>query len=265
MPVWLWGPPDARKEEYDEMLSVKRWPLALFLALSTLSIPRVQAQQPAIPQPSPLPPNQPVTYRYSDNDGFGTITLTDIGVDPGTGGHLLQVRIVQNGTTFDGSGLTYPLPTEPRPLNNLITFTVQAQGGVPFFFQGKMGLGVEFQGSGTFHPVSDPTQSQPWGLLFVPGNPNPGPTVTLSIDQGCGSTYVRGQPIVIQFGSSVNDTLTLISQRSDGSQSVVFANFAVQAGQTYSVSSFVGNVVGQRTLTLTGTSGGQATCTFTGQ
>jgi len=249
------------------MLSVKRLPLALFLALSTLTIPRVQAQQPAIPQPSPLPPNQPVTYRYSDNDGFGSITLTDIGVDPGTGGHELRVTIIQNNVRFDGSGLTYPLPNEPRPLNNLITFTAQAQGGVPFFFQGKMGLGVEFQGSGTFHPVSDPTQSQPWGLLFTPGvpGPNPGSTLTLSIDRGCGSVYPRGAPIVIRVSSSMNDTLTLISRRSDGSQSVVFANQPVQAGQTYPITSFVGNVVGQRTLTLTGTSGGQTTCSFTGQ
>ena len=151
------------------MHPARRLPLALVLAMSTLVVPRVQAQQPAIPQPSPLPPNQPVTYRYSDNDGFGSITLTDLGPDTGTGGHILRVSIVQNGFQFDGSGLTYPLPNEPRPLNNLITFTVQAPGGVPYFFQGKMGLGVEFQGSGTFHPVSDPTQSAPWGLLFTPG------------------------------------------------------------------------------------------------
>jgi hypothetical protein len=249
------------------MHRVTRLPLALFLALSTLAVPRVQAQQPAIPQPSPLPANQPVTYRYTDNDGFGSITLTDIGVDPGTGGHVLRVSIVQNGARFDGSGLTYPLVSEPRPLNNLITFTVQAQGGVPFFFQGKMGLGVEFLGSGTFHPVSDPTQSQPWGLLFSPGvpNPTPGPTLTLSIDRGCGSLYPRGAPIVIRFSSSVNDTLTLVSQRSDGSQSVVFANQTVQAGQMYAISSFVGNVVGQRTLVLTDGSGATATCSFTGQ
>jgi hypothetical protein len=128
-----------------------------------------------------------------------------------------------------------------------------------------MGLGVEFQGIGTFHPVSDPTQSQPWGLLFVAGNPNPGPTLTLSIDRGCGSIYPRGASMVIRFSSSVNDSLTLISRRSDGSQSVVFANQPVQAGQTYAISTFVGNVIGQRTLTLTGTSGGQTTCSFTGQ
>ena len=253
------------------MHPARRLPLALVLAMSTLVVPRVQAQQPAIPQPSPLPPNQPVTYRYSDNDGFGSITLTDLGPDTGTGGHILRVSIVQNGFQFDGSGLTYPLPNEPRPLNNLITFTVQAPGGVPYFFQGKMGLGVEFQGSGTFHPVSDPTQSAPWGLLFTPGVPTPtpvpapGPTLTLSIDRNCGSVYPIGAPITITYSASTNDTLTLISHRSDGSQSVVFANQSVQAGQTYSVSSFVGNVLGQRTLVLTGASGAQAVCSFTGQ
>ena len=243
---------------------------ALVLAMSTLVAPAVRAQQPAIPQPSPLPPNQPVTYRYSDAQGFGSITLADLGADTGTGGHILRVNITQIGVSYNGSGLTYPLPAEPRPLNNLITFTVLDPAGTAYFFQGKMGLGVEFQGNGTYHPVSDPTQSATWGLLFSPGvqpptpTPPPGPTLTLSIDRGCGSGYPLGGPIVISYSASANDTLSLISMRSDGTQSVVFANQPVQAGQTYSVSSFVSNVPGQRTLTLSDTSGAQATCTFTG-
>src|SRR5207253_6354927 len=144
-----------------------------------------------------LQPNQPVTYRYSDAQGFGTITLTDAGTDTSTGGEQFKVTIAQNGAQFSGSGLAYPLAGAPPPQNNLLTFTVQDATGRAWFYQGKVGLGVEFQGSGTFHPLNDPTQIRNWGLLFVP-NPGPGPgpveTLSLSIDRGCGNTYPLNAP-----------------------------------------------------------------------
>ena len=86
--------------------------------------------------------------------------------------------------------------------DSLITFSVQDASGRAWFYQGKVGLGVEFQGSGTFHPLNDPTQIRNWGLLFVP-NPGPGPgpveTLSLSIDRGCGSTYSLNAPIRVTF------------------------------------------------------------------
>ncbi len=251
------------------MPAVKRLQFMLALAMTVLVTPRLQAQQPADPQPSPLPLNQPSTFRYTDAQGFGSITLTDVGPDSATGGHLLRVTIIQNGVRYDGSGLTYFLASEPRPLNNLITFTVRAPGGQAYFYQGKMGLGVEFQGSGTFHPVTDPTQSATWGLLFTPGVPPPPPgppstTLTLNIDRGCGSGYPIGGPIFISLSASANDTLTLLSQRGDGSQFVLFANQPVLAGRTYSFAAMVANLLGQRTLILRDAQGVQTTCSFTG-
>jgi hypothetical protein len=246
--------------------------VALIGTLGALAIPRAQAQQPLpnIPSPSPspvFPINQPVTFRYTDAQGPGSITFVDLGPDQVTGFDLLRVDISQNGVSYHGSGITTPIPGAARPLTNLVSFTVVSSNGVAYFFQGKMGLGVEFQGNGTYFPVSDPTQVASWGLLFAPGTPTPGPTpqpLRLSIDRGCGSGYPIGGPIVITYSAAANDTLTLLSLRSDGTQSMVFSNQPVVGGQTYSVSTFVSNVPGQRTLILSGTSGAQTTCGFTG-
>src|SRR5437660_3004274 len=119
----------------------------------------VQTNQPKILHPSPLPLNQPVTYSYTDAQGTGSITLTDVGADLATGGRELRVSLVKNGAHADGSGLTYLLTDPPPALNNLITFSVVAPDGTTLFYQGKMGVNGVFQGHGTFHLVrdSDPT------------------------------------------------------------------------------------------------------------
>jgi hypothetical protein len=240
---------------------------------------RAQSSFPATPATPPrpdiptsatvLPLNQPSTFRYSDPQGMGSITLTDLGPDPVTTFDLLQVSIAQNGVTFRGSGIATPIPGAPQPFNNLVSFTVTTPNGTAFFFEGKMGLGVEFQGQGTFHPVGNPTQRANWSLLFLPGpnpspNPGPGATLSLSVDHGCGGVYVLGAPLIITYSASMNDRLTLMIRRSDGSQSVLFANLPVMGGQTYSIQTFVSSLVGMRTLSLSDSSGAQATCTFTG-
>jgi hypothetical protein len=205
--------------------------MTLIGAMSLAGAPCARAQSSfpstSAPQPGPniptgttvLPLNQPSTFRYADPQGMGSITLTDRGPDPVTTFDLLQVSIAQNGAIFRGSGITTPIPGAAQPFNNLVAFTVIAPNGTAFFFQGKMGLGVEFQGQGTFHPVNDPTQRANWSLLFLPG-PNTGATLSLSVDHGCGGAYVLGAPLVITYSASMDDRLTLMIRRSDGSQSV---------------------------------------------
>jgi hypothetical protein len=78
-----------------------------------------------------------------------------------------------------------------------------------------------------------------------------------------GSVYQLGAPLVITYSASADDTLTLLNQRMDGTF-VVFSNQPVKGGQTYSISSFVGNQAGPRTLILKDPAGVQTTCTFTG-
>src|SRR5947209_13846512 len=144
--------------------------LALSLGISALVVPSVSAQnptvlQPATPQPPFLPLNQPTVFGYSDAQGTGTLTLTDIGPDPATGGREFKVSILKSGVKADGSGLTYLL-NEPTPAsNNLLTFSVVAPNGIALFYQVKMGGTAQFQGQGTFHTVADPTQIAVWNLF----------------------------------------------------------------------------------------------------
>jgi hypothetical protein len=246
--------------------------VALIATLGLVAAPHVQAQSanPNIPIPGQstiFPVNQPVTFRYTDTQGAGSITFVDLGLDQVTGFDLLQVTIAQNGLTYNGSGIATVIPGAAQPLTDLVSFTVVSPSGVAYFFEGKMGLGVEFQGSGTYHPVSAPNQLASWGLLFAPGTPPPGPQPTalsLSLDRGCGSVYPLGGPMIITFSAASNDTLTLMDQRNDGTLTL-FANQAVVGGQTYSISTFVSMVPGPRTLILTDPAGGQAVCTFSGQ
>lgn len=246
------------------------WAAALLAALGLLASPSARAQTtlPSItPQPSAspvFPINQPQTFQYTDAQGTGTITFVDLGVDPNTGFDILRVSIAQNGLSYTGSGIATPIPGAARPFTNLVSFSVISSTGIAYFFEGKMGLGVEFQGQGTYFPVNNPTSTGSWGLLFVAGNPPPtGSALSLSLDRGCGSTYPLGASQTITYSSSVNDTLTLLNQRSDGTF-VLFANQPVVGGQTYQLNTFVSNVPGLRTLILRNSSGQQVTCSFTG-
>lgn len=147
--------------------------MAVSLALSVLVAPPLFAQQPtmlqpATPQPPVFPLNQPTVYGYADAQGSGTITLTDIGADPATGGRELRVSILKNNVRADGSGLTYLLADPPPALNNLITFSVVAPDGTALFYQGKFAGTAPVQGQGTFHTVADPTQIAAWSLFAPP-------------------------------------------------------------------------------------------------
>jgi hypothetical protein len=254
--------------------------MALIGMLALPAPPHAQAQAPnpsLIPGPGPgpslvFPLNQPVTFRYTDAQGTGSITFVDLGTDPLTTFDRLQVTVAQNGFSYTGAGIAAPLPGAPPPLTNLVSFTVVGLYGATYFFEGKMGLGVEYQGSGTYFPVNNPTQTATWGLLFAPGVPTPGPpppvppppALSLGVDRGCGRVYPLGATMVITYSAPTNDTLTLTDQRLDGTR-VLLTNQPVIAGQTYSYNTYVDFVAGPRTLILTDPAGAQATCSFTGQ
>jgi hypothetical protein len=146
---------------------------ALLIGLTALAAPGVRAQQPAAQptvtaQPALFPLNQPMVFGYADAQGTGSLTLTDVGADPATGGRELLVSITKNGVRADGSGLSYLLTDLPPALNNLITFSVVVPNGPAYFYQGKMGGTAQFQGQGTFHTVADPTQIAGWSLFALP-------------------------------------------------------------------------------------------------
>ena len=146
--------------------------LALTAATMALAVSSARAQQ--LPSGPVFPINQPLTFRYSDAEGFGRITLTDLGPDAATGGDLMRVRIEQNGIRYDGSGIALTVSTE-RPFTTLITFTAVSPRGQAYLFHGKMGLGVEFLGQGTYHLATDPSRQLDWGFLALPLPPSTNP------------------------------------------------------------------------------------------
>jgi hypothetical protein len=104
-----------------------------------------------------------VTYR--DGDGPGKMTIQDLGTDAATGGHQIQVQLVQNGTTYSGSGLTYQLE-QNMPFKTLITFTLVSPNGRSYFFQGTTISGITFSGQGTYHRVGFPQQKYNWNFVL---------------------------------------------------------------------------------------------------
>jgi hypothetical protein len=152
----------------------------------------------------------------------------------------------------------------PDGTTSVLVANQPVQGGVTQTFQGIIGNPTgqrtlildAVAGSQTAHAECTYTAQSIGGVVVL----------NLSIDQGCGATYHVGQGIRINFSASANTTLTLVNQRADGTQQILFANQPVLAGQTYSLTGIVGSQLGGRTLILTaspGASATPATCQFT--
>src|SRR6185437_3658969 len=108
------------------MRTLIRWGLALLLVAAMT--PQVMAQPAS---------GQPMSFSYHDVDGNGRLTLADVGADAATGGRQIKVTIVQNGVTYQGSGILLQLE-DHMPFTTLITFGLVSPGGLSYFFQGKM-------------------------------------------------------------------------------------------------------------------------------
>ena len=123
-------------------------------------------------------------------------------------------------------------------------------------------------------PVAEMLARRPKGIIFsggpssvhVEGAPQVDPSIydsgvpVLGICYGC-------QLIAQQLGGEVRRTGSGEYGRTPINvidSSLLFANLPVTGGQTYSLSTFVSSLTGLRTLSLTDSSGAQATCTFTG-
>lgn len=99
--------------------------------------------------------------------------------------------------------------------------------------------------------------------------PNPNPlTVSLTTNRGCGPSalFNPGETIVDSYSVSKTARVTLQLRRPDGSISILRANQLVAGGAPQSITSFIGNQPGTRTLILgatTGTEAAHAECTYT--
>ena len=126
--------------------------LALTLAASALLAPAAHAdpqppQLPSHPQSLFFAPGGGTNYWYWDNDGWGTLNVTDAGYGYGTGVQLIKVKLQQNGNTFYGSGVSY---------GGLLVFTMSN-----YVFQ------VDPTGWGSYYPAGNPS-NQYWFWLEYP-------------------------------------------------------------------------------------------------
>lgn len=140
---------------------------AVCLAVSALMLavigPAVRAQgQPAIPS---VPTT---TFTYQDSDGPGRLDLFDLGPDDATGGRQIKINLSQNGVSYGGSGITFPLMAT-SPFTTLISFAIVSPAGMSYFFQGKLTSGITLSGQGTYHPVGMPESSAAWSIVLGGG------------------------------------------------------------------------------------------------
>lgn len=137
--------------------------LALGLGMLALLTPRLHAvEQPAVPSTTPT------TFTYRDADGVGRLDVLDLGPDAATGGRQIKVSLVQNGTSFSGSGITLPLDTH-SPFPTLIAFALIGPNGASYFFQGKTISGITLSGQGTYHPTTAPENNTEWSIVLGGG------------------------------------------------------------------------------------------------
>jgi hypothetical protein len=133
---------------------------ALALLLIATLTPQVVAQGPAS--------SQPISFSYRDDDGTGRLLLAELGADPATGGRQIKVTIVQNGVTFQGSGISLQL-SDQMPFPTLLTFGIVSPRGVSYFFQGRTTSGITLSGQGTFHRTGAPEQKGNWSIVLAGG------------------------------------------------------------------------------------------------
>jgi hypothetical protein len=131
------------------------------IALVSLSAPGALAQSP--------PTSQPLAFAYHDSQGSGRFTMLDVGPDAGSGGRQIKVTLTQNGLSYRGSGITYPLETT-SPYTTLVSFTlVSVRTGISYHFSGKTISGITLSGSGIYTRSGVPEQKANWSIVLGGG------------------------------------------------------------------------------------------------
>src|SRR4051794_13730753 len=105
--------------------------LALYVGLATVSIILCRY----VPAVGQVPTGgRALTFKYQDDDGPGRLVVEPTGADEG-GASLIRVTLEQNGSRFQGSGVSYPLEAR-MPFRTLYAFTVTSPRGA-YFFRGE--------------------------------------------------------------------------------------------------------------------------------
>jgi hypothetical protein len=116
-----------------------------------------------------------LTFRYSDSQGPGCLTVTSNGDDSVGGGTAIGVALAQNGANWSGQGEEWLL-NGSTPRTSAIAFWLSDGAGDALFFDGTVRMGVDTQNAqGEWTSLTDPTLSDEWqAIALFPNRPCPG-------------------------------------------------------------------------------------------
>lgn len=107
-----------------------------------------------------------MTLNYRDNDGEGSVVITNQGPDTASGGVRIGVTIMQNGRTFQGQGFARQLAGPP---NFVISFWLPDGAGDALVFTGTLVRGFAgWSGQGRYERISNPAAGDQWTMSSTP-------------------------------------------------------------------------------------------------
>jgi hypothetical protein len=107
-------------------------------------------------------------FQFTDIDGPGTLTITPVGAaSTRFGFQQIVVTLVQNLFRYSGAGVYHSYRddgVDEASAVTLVSFTLLGVSGESYFFQGEIGPGPDYRGSGTYFRVDRPQTSIPWQI-----------------------------------------------------------------------------------------------------
>ena len=113
-----------------------------------------------------------LTFRYTDSQGSGCLTIASTGDDPAGGGTAIAATLTQNGESFSGQGEEWLL-SSTAPRTSALAFWLSDGNGNALFFDGTVRMGVDTQNAqGTWTDVADPSMTDQWqAFVMFPARP----------------------------------------------------------------------------------------------
>jgi hypothetical protein len=113
-----------------------------------------------------------ITFRYTDSQGPGCLTIASQGDDPAGGGTAISVTLTQNGASLSGQGEEWVI-SATAPRTTALAFWLSDGNGSSFFFDGTMRMGVDtLNAQGQWTSLLDPTMTDQWqAFTMFPARP----------------------------------------------------------------------------------------------
>jgi len=113
-----------------------------------------------------------ITFRYTNSQGPGCLTVGSQGDDSVGGGTAITVTLSQNGASFAGQGEEWVLSSS-TPRTTALAFWLSDGSGGSFFFDGTLRMGVDtLNAQGQWTSLQDATVTDQWqAFTMFPSRP----------------------------------------------------------------------------------------------